>query len=404
MPRNKSSNVIPSQKLQNLGEVYRLIEQFELISRIDLSKLSGLAPASITSLIRELIGAKLVIERTAQTSIVRGRPAVGLAVSPFYWQSLCVVVKEQGIDLFLCELNGSVIAHSFYFLSPNQLNSLDQVLVEKIQEFQQDCQSKLLKVLALSISVVGQINRSHTGIIKLGRYELNLDLQATLEKHFPMPIILSEYFSSWVFAESNFGGAINSNNAIFLQLNDVINMSVLSKGEVLHNEKEMRMNIDRVCLPKLSPLAEYITKDLPEIEQQQLQHHVTYSTIYRLVNCLLPNSLPDDLNKLDFLCTNARQGKQIAIDILYYIADNLSYILMNLVNIFSSEKIIVNAGLLGQEEIFIKRLKQKLNENLLLDHHKVDIVTGHYHSASPEVVTTTIKQYLYNGSLLEKII
>lgn len=42
-------------RMKQLGKIYRLIEQFEEISRIDLSKLSQLAPATITSLTRELI-------------------------------------------------------------------------------------------------------------------------------------------------------------------------------------------------------------------------------------------------------------------------------------------------------------------------------------------------------------
>ena len=42
----------PSRLIQ-LGSIYRLIEQFEEISRIELSKLSGFAPATITSLTRE---------------------------------------------------------------------------------------------------------------------------------------------------------------------------------------------------------------------------------------------------------------------------------------------------------------------------------------------------------------
>ncbi|AWX15292.1 transcriptional regulator [Mergibacter septicus] len=401
MPRTKNSNLT---SIQNLGEIYRLIEQFELISRIDLSKLSGFAPASITNLIRKLIDLKLVIERTAQTSLVRGRPAVGLTVSPFYWQTICGIISEQGIELFLCELNGNVVEQCFYPIEREQISQLDKVLLEKLHAFQERYQAKLSKILALSISVIGQLNRCRTGIVKLGSSKLELDLQTPLSEYFSIPILLSEYFSAWVFAESTFGSAINSNNVIFLQLDDVINMSVLSKGEVLHNEKEMRMNIDRVCLPKMSPLAEYIGQNLPKIEQQQLQHHVTYTTIYRLVDHLLPNTIPDGKKKLEYLCQQVAQNNQKAIDILYYIADNLSYILMNLVNIFSSEKIIVKAGILGEEEIFLQRLKQKLNENLLLDHHNIDIVTGHYNYSEPEVATATIKQYLYNGRLLEKII
>ena len=54
-------------RLIQLGKIYRLIEQFEEISRIELSKLSGLAPASITSLSRTLIEERLVMEKTGRT-------------------------------------------------------------------------------------------------------------------------------------------------------------------------------------------------------------------------------------------------------------------------------------------------------------------------------------------------
>lgn len=62
----------------NAGRVYKLIDQKGPISRIDLSKESELAPASITKITRELIDAHLIHETTVQEAISRGRPAVGL--------------------------------------------------------------------------------------------------------------------------------------------------------------------------------------------------------------------------------------------------------------------------------------------------------------------------------------
>ncbi|MDP0328130.1 hypothetical protein Q7Z90_04725 [Glaesserella parasuis] len=67
-------------KYQHLGTVYRLVEQFELISRTDLAKLSGFAPASMTVLTKILIDHKLILERTSQNLPSRGRPAVGLSI------------------------------------------------------------------------------------------------------------------------------------------------------------------------------------------------------------------------------------------------------------------------------------------------------------------------------------
>lgn len=72
----------------NAGRVYKLIDQKGPISRIDLSKESELAPASITKITRELIDAHLIHETTVQEAISRGRPAVGLQTNNLGWQFL----------------------------------------------------------------------------------------------------------------------------------------------------------------------------------------------------------------------------------------------------------------------------------------------------------------------------
>ncbi|OBW90790.1 transcriptional regulator [Gallibacterium genomosp. 3] len=388
------------QKLQHLGSIYRLIEQFDLISRIDLSKISGLAPASITNFTRDLIDLKLVIERTTQTPIVRGRPAVGLAISPFYWQSLCVVLNEREITIFLCELNGKTVASKTFPLQTKQYQNLANLLTENLRDFQAEFRSQVMQVFAISVVVEGQLNRQQTGIQRLGQFEIDVELQAILSDEFNLPIILSEYFAAWVFAESSLGAAISSENVIYLQVDDVINMSVSIKGKMIQGNKQQRMNIDRVCLPMLSPLSTIISEHLLPEDAQQLQHHVTYSAIYRLVNHLLPNDLEDNAQKIEYLCGLANRGNQSAIDILQYVADGISYVLMNLVNIFSSDKIMINSSYLGSNTIFVEHLKQKLNENLLLDQHKVDIITGHYAQNNAVVASAMVKKYLYNGDLI----
>lgn len=46
-------------KQTNAGAVYRLIDQLGPVSRIDLSRLAQLAPASITKIVREMLEAHL---------------------------------------------------------------------------------------------------------------------------------------------------------------------------------------------------------------------------------------------------------------------------------------------------------------------------------------------------------
>ncbi len=62
-------------KQTNAGAVYRLIDQLGPVSRIDLSRLAQLAPASITKIVREMLEAHLVQELEIKEAGSRGRPA-----------------------------------------------------------------------------------------------------------------------------------------------------------------------------------------------------------------------------------------------------------------------------------------------------------------------------------------
>ena len=135
--------------LQHLGSIYRLIEQFELISRIDLSKISGFAPASITNLTRELINSHFVIERAVQNTIVRGRPAVGICLSPFYWQYLALTLSEKSLDISLCELNGKQIQQQLFPLDKEQ--PLETFIIETIQVFLKHHSKATNHILACSL-------------------------------------------------------------------------------------------------------------------------------------------------------------------------------------------------------------------------------------------------------------
>ncbi|MGR6981458.1 ROK family protein [Testudinibacter sp. P27/CKL/0425] len=382
--------------LQHLGAIYRLIEQFELISRIDLSKISGFAPASITNLTRELINSHFVIERAVQNTIVRGRPAVGICLSPFHWQYLAVTLSEKSLDVSLCELNGKQLQFQHYPLDKSAV--LDNFISDAINGFLKQHSDEISHILACSLCILGRVDKFEKRVY-LGEQKLNPDLQEELQQHFKFPLIVAEHFSMWTFAESHLGNAINSDNVIFLQFDDAINISVLSEGKMIKNEKQKRMNIDKVSLPKISELSDQIALDVPEMERLYLYNQVSNKAIYQLVDLLLPNDLPNDENKIQFLCELAKQENPAAIQIIHHLSDSVSYLLMYLTNIFASEKIMINTRLLSVKDIFLQRLALKLQDALLSDEQQVEIITSKFSWNDPTIASSAIKQQLYNGEL-----
>ena len=86
--------------------------------------------------------------------------------------------------------------------------------------------------------------------------------------------------------------------------------------------------------------------------------------------------------------------------ILDHITDCFAYILMNLVNIFSAQRVMLNSGLLVVKDIFLEQLNHKLSAYLSNKEAPVEVITGKYEWNSPIVAGAAIKQGIYDGSLL----
>lgn len=391
-------------KYQHLGKVYRLIEQFELISRTDLAKLSGFAPASMTMLTKALIDHKFILERTSQNLPSRGRPAVGLSVSPFHWLFLCVTVSPYKLTVSLCELNGKPIQQLDYTFSQTEYPFLAEYILTCVQNFSRHYPTDDEKLLAVSVSVIGKINADKTDITQLAHQHLDCPIVYALQSEFSCPILLNEHFQLWFLAESTLGSLINHDNVIFLQLDDNVNLSVLLKGSLLHQDEHKRMNVDKMIMPRFSALSDEISPELNEVERYQLLNQVTFPALIKLIDKYLPNSLDGSQEKIAWFCECIEQNESNGLMILDHLSDNLAYMLMNLVNIFSTEKIMLNSPLLRIKHLLFEKIHEKLSQNLLLMDLNVDIVTSQYDWDSPIIPAVAIKLGIYEGNLIKNII
>ncbi|MBF0785466.1 ROK family protein [Muribacter muris] len=391
-------------KYQHLGKVFRLVEQFELISRTDLAKLSGFAPASMTMLTKTLIEHKFILERASQNLPSRGRPAVGLSVSPFYWHFVCLTISSNKLAISLCELNGQAVQQADYTVDKAEYPHLAEAIFARLQHFMANHPLDQAQILAVSVSVLGKINAEKTAITQLGQHSVQCPLATSLAEMFHCPILLNEHFQLWFLAESTLGSLISNDNVIFLQLDDTINLSVLLKGKLLHQDEHKRMNVDKMIMPKFSPLSEEIAAEMDEMQRFQLANQVTLPALTRLIDRYLPNTQEGVSPKIQWFCQCVERQNPHALAILEHLSDNLAYMLMNLINIFSTEKIMLNSPLLHIKTPLFERVQAKLGQNLLRHDLNIDLVTSQYDWNSPLIPAVAIKLGIYKGNLLKNLI
>lgn len=174
---------------------------------------------------------------------------------------------------------------------------------------------------------------------------------------------------------------------------------------MLFNREQERVNIDHLIVPRLNELQALINRELPEIERYQVQHQITHRAIVQLVDALYPNNIfTNNSDKIKFLCEQIKQNERNALRILEHVTDCFAYILMNLVNIFSAQRVMLNSGLLVVKDIFLEQLNHKLATYLPNKSVPVEVITGKYEWNSPIVAGAAIKQGIYDGSLLTYLV
>lgn len=390
-------------KYQHLGQVYQLVDQFELISRTDLAKLAGYAPASITTLTKKLIEHKLVLERSAQNVSSRGRPSVGLSVSPFHWQCLCITLSETEMAIFLCDLLGNAIQQQHFPLhlaTENLANSVTTSLSHFLATYPIEYE----KLLATSVTVIGKLDRSKNQIIQLGNQAICCEIAPVIQAILDKPLYLNEHFQLWLLAESTLGSLISHDDVIFLQLDEAINLSVLLRGELWHRDEHKRMNVDKMLMPRFSELSDEINPQLDEKTRYQLANQITFSALVPLIDRYLPCQAVSLNQKIAHLCQQIQQENPAALRILEHITDNLSYMLLNLISIFSTEKIMFCSPLLSVQTPLFEKIREKTTANLLQDNLHIDLVTSQYAWNSPMIPAIAIKYEIYAGNLIQNII
>ncbi len=122
-------------KQTNAGAVYRLIDQLGPVSRIDLSRLAQLAPASITKIVREMLEAHLVQELEIKEAGSRGRPAVGLMVETEARHYLSIRISRGEIFLALRDLSSKLVVEECLALPLNEATPLLERIITHVDRF-----------------------------------------------------------------------------------------------------------------------------------------------------------------------------------------------------------------------------------------------------------------------------
>lgn len=390
-------------KQTNAGAVYRLIDQLGPVSRIDLSRLAQLAPASITKIVRELLEAHLVQETEIQDVGSRGRPAVGLMVETEAWHYLSVRIGRGYIHLALRDLSSKLVVEEQLELAlKHETSFLDRVLIH-IDQFFIRHQNLLERLTAVAITLPGIIDTENGIIHRMPFYDVtDVPLGATLEAHTGVPVYIQHDISAWTMAEALFGASRGARDVIQVVIDHNVGAGVITDGRLLHAGSSSLVEIGHT---QVDPFGKRCYCG----NHGCLETIASVQSVLELTQARMQQSMSSMLHQqpltVDWLCQSALQGDLLAKDIVSSIGTNVGRILAIMVNLFNPQKILIGSPFNAASDILFPAIADCIRQQSLPAYSKhIAVEQTQFSNRGTMAGAALVKDALYNGTLLIRLL
>lgn len=390
-------------KRNNAGSVYKLIDQYGPISRIELSKRSLLAPASITKITRELIDAHLIKEMPYQESTSRGRPAIGLVPANEGWQFLSARLGRGYLTIALHELGGDILVEERQDVNVfNQDEVLDKLLTE-IDAFFVRHVDELDRITAIAVSLPGLINTESGVVIQMPHYDVhNMELGPAIHQATGLPVFIGNDTRSWALAEKLFGNSRDVANSILISVHHGVGAGIILDNVVLQGRIGNIGELGHIqikpygkrcycgnhgCLETVASL----NAVMEQVEQRLREGH--------------PSVLHGKVVTIEKICDAAVDGDTLARQVIVELGHNLGQAIAIMVNLFNPEKILIGGEFNRAQSVLYPAIMECIRTQSLPVYNKdLVIEQSSFYTQATMPGAALVKQAMYDGHLLMKLI
>ncbi|MFW7523041.1 sugar metabolism global transcriptional regulator Mlc [Vibrio ostreicida] len=391
-------------KQVNAGRVYKLIDQKGPISRIDLSKESGLAPASITKITRELIAAHLIHETTVQEATSRGRPAIGLQVNNQGWQFLSMRLGRGYLTIALHELGGDVLIDTK--IDMHEIDQEDVVarLLHEIDEFFQTYAQQLDRVTSIALTLPGLVNSEKGLVLQMPHYNVeNLSLGPEIYRATGLPVFIANDTRAWALAEKLFGHSQDNDNSVLISIHHGLGAGIILDGRLLQGRHG---NIGELGHIQIDPQGKRCHCGNRGCLETVASSQAIREEVAKRLSRGEPSLLAEISEvSIEDICEAAANGDPLAVDVVETLGGYLGAAIAIVINLFNPEKILIGGAINQAKSVLYPAIRTCIQQQSMPVYHQdLEVVESRFYKQATMPGAALIKQALYDGLLLMKVV
>lgn len=391
-------------KQVNAGRVYKLIDLKGPISRIDLSKQSELAPASITKITRELMEAHLIHETTVQEATTRGRPAVGLQTNNEGWQFLSMRLGRGYLTIALHELGGDVLIDTKIDIHERDQEDVLARLLHEIDEFFQTYAEQLDRVTSIAVTLPGLVNSEQGIVLQMPHYNVeNLALGPEIYKETGLPVFIANDTRAWALAEKLFGNSQDNDNSVLISIHHGLGAGIILDGRVLQGRHGNIGELGHIQIDKQGKLCHCGNRGcLETVASSQAIREQVKERIAKGESSSLEGI--EDVT-IEQICAAAAEGDPMAVEVIEQLGHYLGSAIAIVINLFNPEKILIGGVVNQAKNVLYPAIQKCIEEQSLKVYHQdLELMESRFYKQATMPGAALIKQALYDGQLLMKVI
>lgn len=361
-------------KIHNRALVLRIIQQNEMISRKEISLLTGLTPAAITMITNVLLGLNLILESGEDTrGGSSGRKQIFLSINRDKHKIIALNLGRSLVQGAVCDLAGNILHKSEQYLRLIQDNEL---VVDRLEERVVGMVHELIKrfdidagsLLGISIAAPGPLNAEMgimRGVNRSGGKKSpapfdwrDVHLKEAVQKEFGVNVFVDNDANISALGESWFGGGVGVSNLVVYMIGTGTGAGVIIDGMLYRGEDDVVSEIGHVTIDFKGPRCPCGNFGCLEL----------YSNFHNIIDgyaraagtpaeegrpAVLARELSNEqaTARIKEIFRGAAAGDFVAREVLREHGRLLSVGAVTLANTFSPEMIIVSANELGDIDL-----------------------------------------------------
>lgn len=216
-------------KINNKNYILKEIIINEAITRIDLSKMTGLTKMTVTNIVNELMDNGLIYENDELANQNVGRNPIKLCANPAL-KIIGIYLNRDYVEVFAGDMCGNLYDDTRTYLRDETAQSINEKICDCIDSLTQ----KHKDILGIGISAIGPLNSTDGIILDPPNFFgiKNYCIKDYLESKYNLPVYVENDMNTSAIAEKYWGYAGETLDYIYLGATNGIGAGIVAGGHL----------------------------------------------------------------------------------------------------------------------------------------------------------------------------